>query len=703
MVQILISIILVVLLIFLKKTNKINNFKYGIISIIFISFICELTIFNINCYRLKFSKYEEKTFDITECELQDFLYDSEKNEYIMNENSACIILDNLNIEIGTIYINGEVQDIIEKEEDEQNEIIQTTRENKIEYQILYTDKTSENYRELDSKVLVNSLENSKYTTCYLSGESPKVAIKFYGEKGNSFKFDSIILNKDVPFELNIPRILFLISIVTLIYSLKKLDFWNLNYKDNESKATDMFLLTLFIFIVLNICISQNTIVNTPDFYCDDFSRSIINKKFYLEKEPSEKLLKLENPYDSTVRSRDICEWDSALFEGKYYIYFGILPQLILFVPYMLITKRFLTSGIGVLIFSIFALFFLGLLLFEILKKWFKDIPLKLWFFAEIILLSGSVIFNLIGRPMFYEVLPASGLCFASIGIFFAFNFFILNPDKYRNLFLACSFLALSVACRPTMLLVSLIIMLPILKLFITNIKEKKNIIKTILSICIPYLTIGSLLMIYNYIRFKNPFEFGTIYQLTVNDMGNLKYRLLTIPAGLVISLFKIPRFVPQFPFIVQDSKTISFFGYFYTEDNIGGLFMLVPICFAVFFLPKLRGKFEDKKLEYIVKAFIIVGLLMCCLSIYNAGVLQRYLVDYAWLLIIASLIIILTFYKNFQTQEMKAFFTKFIGYITIFVFFVNLMSGVIVGEKDYMKEYYPKAFYNIRYSICFWE
>lgn len=94
---------------------------------------------------------------------------------------------------------------------------------------------------------------------------------------------------------------------------------------------------------------------------------------------------------------------------------------------------------------------------------------------------------------------------------------------------------------------------------------------------------------------------------------------------------------------------------------------------------------------------------MCCLSIYNAGVLQRYLVDYAWLLIIASLIIVLTFYKNFQTQEMKAFFTKVIGYITIFVFFVNLMSGAIVGEKDYMKEFYPKAFYNIRYSICFWE
>ena len=210
-------------------------------------------------------------------------------------------------------------------------------------------------------------------------------------------------------------------------------------------------------------------------------------------------------------------------------------------------------------------------------------------------------------------------------------------------------------------------------------------------------------MIYNYIRFKNPFEFGTIYQLTVNDMGNLKYRLLTIPTGLVISLFKIPRFIPKFPFIQQDSSTISFFGYFYTEDNIGGLFILVPICFSIFLLPKLKGKFKDKNLEYIVKSFIIVGFCICFLSIYNAGVLQRYLADYAWLLIIASLIIILIFYQNFKTEEMKKFLIKIIGYITLFIFFVNLMSGAIIGEKNYMKEYFPKVFNQIRYSVCFWE
>lgn len=210
-------------------------------------------------------------------------------------------------------------------------------------------------------------------------------------------------------------------------------------------------------------------------------------------------------------------------------------------------------------------------------------------------------------------------------------------------------------------------------------------------------------MIYNYIRFKNPLEFGAKYQLTVNDISNLKYRFMIIPAGLVISLFKIPRIIPKFPFIIQDDSTISTFGYFYSEDNIGGLFILVPICFAIFLFPKLKGKFKDKEILYIVKSFIIIGTFICLFSIYQAGVLQRYLADYAWLLIIASIIILLTFYQNFNSDEMKYFFIKLLGYLTIFIFFINLLSGAIIGEKNYMENISPDIFYNIRYSMCFWE
>lgn len=481
MLPIIISIILVLILIILKKVNKIPKFYFGILSILIIFLCFEFTLFNINSYRLKFSNYEEKIFNIKDCELQNIEYDQNADKYKITEDEAYIILDNINCNVGTIYMNCEILDNIINTEKQDNKRIKTIPE-KLEYQILYTDETSSNFRELDSKILLNSIEKSKYTTCYLSGKSDKIAIKILNSSEVEFRITNIKINKEIPFELNLSRYIFLVSIAILIYCLKNLNFWNITFENNADKVKNMILTTISLFIILNLFIAGNTIVNNPDIYCKELAESIVKGQFYLEEEPSDKLLRLENPYDATIRSRSYSKWDTVLFDGKYYVYFGILPELILFVPYMLVKHTFLPSGKGVIIFSIFTLFSLGIFLFEILKKWFKDIPIKLWFMAEVILLSGCIIFNLIGRPYFYEVAVSSALCFASLGLLFSFYSFFDEKRKYLKLFLASLCLALSVACRPTMLFISFIILIPLIKLFIENIKQRKNIIKTIVSV-----------------------------------------------------------------------------------------------------------------------------------------------------------------------------------------------------------------------------
>lgn len=53
-------------------------------------------------------------------------------------------------------------------------------------------------------------------------------------------------------------------------------------------------------------------------------------------------------------------------------------------------------------------------------------------------------------------------------------------------------------------------------------KDKREIIKLILSLAIPYGVVAILVMGYNYIRFDSILEFGAKYQLTSNDMGKLR-------------------------------------------------------------------------------------------------------------------------------------------------------------------------------------
>ncbi len=663
-------------------------FKKYLLKVILIALILELTIFNINSYRLLFSKYEKKEYLINDCELKNVEYKEETNSYELLEDTAYILINKTDCRIGTVFFDATI-------------LPDLNVDLPIKYEIIYTDETSKNFRELPPKYLLNSINASKYTTCYLSGKSEKIGIKITATKGMNIKINSIRINSIIPFKFNILRVLLIVVIFALIYSLKHSKVFNQTFEENKSTALKIMITTILFFIILNTIIAKNTILEYPDFYCNDFTKSIISGSFHLKQEPNKQLLELENPYDTTQRVRSRDGWDIALFNGKFYVYFGILPELILFVPYMLIEHTFLPSGVGVLIFSILTIIALGMLLLEILKKWFIKVPFKLWFYSEVILLSGSIVFNLIGRPELYEVVTAASLCFSIYGILFAFKFFVNNSQKYIDLIVACVFLALSVACRPTSLLISLIIVPPIIKQCVKNIKEKKHIINLIICVAIPYLTVGILLMIYNYIRFKNIFEFGAKYQLTVNDMTNLKYRLMTIPVGLYTAFFKIPHFTSEFPFIKRDGTTIPFFGFFYTEDNIGGLFALVPTTIAIFTAKKT--KFKNKEIKYMVYSFIIVGILISVISIIKAGVLQRYLADYAWLLIIAGLVILLTKYENYKHVETQKIMITIIGICVIFTFLVNIFSGGIVGEKEYMRIYSPKTYYTIRYTMCFWE
>ena len=57
----------------------------------------------------------------------------------------------------------------------------------------------------------------------------------------------------------------------------------------------------------------------------------------LLEEPSEDLLKLDNPYEYVKRDAEVGSgnflWDHCFYNGKYYSYYGIGPVLALFLPY----------------------------------------------------------------------------------------------------------------------------------------------------------------------------------------------------------------------------------------------------------------------------------------------------------------------------------------------------------------------------------
>lgn len=115
------------------QKKDIKNF----VIIFIVIFILELTVFNINSYRV-FNSSNSKVFTS-----KDFTYlDDEKD-------ITFIEINNIDNEIKTVHIELENSDTID-------------------YEFWYTDETTQEYKCTDKKAYVDNLKNSKYITTFLS-------------------------------------------------------------------------------------------------------------------------------------------------------------------------------------------------------------------------------------------------------------------------------------------------------------------------------------------------------------------------------------------------------------------------------------------------------------------------------------------------------------------------------------------------------
>lgn len=678
------NLVLIFTFFIIKKFCKYKSSIFKIVGILIIAFIIEIDIFNINSFRTYFRDYENKSYDVNQINIQGAVYNKKERSYIFEKNVVEIELNNINTEVATIELDI---DLISTKE--------------LNYIINYTDETSKNYRKLIEKTLADKVERSKYTPCYLSGKSEKIKITFKGEEGTQIKINSINLNKKIPFQFSIIRFLIVFSTILLIYSLFNYKCFNMPFSERNLKQTSIVLAISLIFLGTIMWINSTSPL--LDGIYNEYVNSLIDGKLSLNSEPSEELKNLENPYDATQRSNVQYKWDAAYYNGKYYVYFGILPALILFIPLKVIFGYSLHIFIGVLLFSIGILINLIKSIKLIYKMWFNKLNFSYLILAIIGILSGSLLFWINRRPETYELVLSAGIFFVTLGFYLMFKS-IENKEKVSYFYLCTSALsyALAVACRPNLLLVSLCLIPIIIEVLKRNRKDKKKIVKTIIVVGIPYVVVGISLMIFNYIRFDNPFEFGASYQITVNDMRNLKYRWLTIPVGLYTQLFKLPVTKNVFPFFIHEYSTIQFAGYYYVESLACGLLVLNPINLILLFLIKLKNKIQDKECYKYTCTFVIVSAIICIADIVLAGTLQRYSMDYAWLLNIASYMTLFIIVNNIKSDEIKNYVLIIGMIITLYMLFSNLFVGGITSEKNLLEICNPILYNKIMYSICFW-
>lgn len=363
--------------------------KKKLLIIFLIVVILEITLFNINSYRVLNNNLKKEFVE------KDFTY------FDTGRDVTYIEIDNIDCEVKTVHID-------------------LNRYGNIGYRVLYTDETTSNLRETPIKEYVSEYKNSQYIPVYLSGKSEKIGIEIFSK---DIPINMISINEKIPFNFNFIRVLVLFLIITFIYLLKTREIFKITYSDKNFKQEMILNTILLVFLLCMAFISQYSVNQKElmfDFYSEDFVLALSKGQIYLEKVPHEGLANLENPYDfgareanNLVKDSDYI-WDVAYYNGKYYVYFGILPAIILLLPYYILTGKLMTTRVAVLCFSILASITLLGILKNVFKRFFKEVPFKYMVCSLFILLFGSQILYLNGIPRFYELAIVSSLFFVTL-------------------------------------------------------------------------------------------------------------------------------------------------------------------------------------------------------------------------------------------------------------------------------------------------
>lgn len=339
-----------------------------------------------------------------------------------------------------------------------------------------------------------------------------------------------------------------------------------------------------------------------------------------------RLLAMENPYDPAARKAlgVSFHWDHAFYNGHYYMYFGVVPVFLLFLPFRLLTGMALTTYHATQVFT--ALFIVGLFrLFRFLaERFFPSLPWAVY----LSLSAGFSIMStwfIVGMPALYCTAISAGICLEVWSLFFFAQAVWGGKGPGQSVgygALGGLLGALAFGCRPPVALANLLAV-PLLLYWLRGKKRCLATAGQVALVILPYVVVGAALMAYNYARFENPFEFGQSYQLTISDQsqyGSPLSRLdpVQLAKGLYHNFLWAAPLKDTFPYIWYSSVLVNF-----------------PICVLGYLMVLRRGVWrglvETRLTGFMAVLLLVPPLITVAQVLMSPHLLERYRSDFYWL------------------------------------------------------------------------
>lgn len=581
---------------------------------------------------------------------------------------------------------------------------------------------------------------SEYINLNTSGYVDNLRIEIVGENVSyPIKLWTVSLNAHHPFDFNNTRFLVTLGVLVLVFMFRpKSAIYRIRIVENpvRSKASiiavvavEIMLVTSFLFYGSNLVgvatSSYNqgswdgvSLVNTFEVGGDnaqqyaDLARAMAHGQLYLEEEPPQWLQDMNDPYDKGARDELQKEtgeeylFDVAYHDGHYYVYFGVVPVLLFYLPFYLVTGANFPTAIGVLIAAIAYILGVSALLDRFARYHFKRVSLGVFLLLQIPLVFCSGIMYLVKFPTFYSLPIMCALAFSVWGLYCW-----MRGRLSRH---ACAWyvagslcMALVAGCRPQFLVLSLLAFPLFWRTFIT---ERRILTargaREFACLIAPYLVVAAGIMGYNYARFGSFTDFGANYNLTVNDMTKRGMNAGRLAPAFFSYFLQPPNVTGVFPFIQATDFDTTYMGQTIKEVTFGGIFACLPVLWVLPFAGRalrLRSRQRSTRTIWgIVVVLLVTGVLVALLDAEMAGILQRYYADFSFMFLAAAVLLIFIVNENLDpASQMRNVLIKV---LLVLVAISVLYSALVcfVPETGWYSDIYPWAYQNLIETFQFW-
>ena len=563
----------------------------------------------------------------------------------------------------------------------------------------------------------------------------------------------------MPYHFSAARFFLVLLLALLLTACEQFRIWEIRYRAHSWKHNLAVLATLFG------CMISVLAFRVPDLEATTLNDPIdVNNVYAMTLEawekgqtnmdltPSEELLQSETPYDNSNREGVYYNWDYAYYNQKYYCYFGCAPVALLYVPYYKLTGNVLPLNWAYCIMTEAVIVTLFGLILTLVRKFCKRPPLILLLLGLVSAVAGSGVLFGLNYSDRYHLCILTGMfgLFLSLWMGFAAmdsSYAVRTTKQLRKLSLQRAkkdngehleqeeipmpvspytvkkrgnwkrFVLLAVsaigtvitaASRPNMLLYVLILVPVFLHLLFR--KDLKLSAKITSAACylIPVAAGAAAIMWYNKIRFDDPFQFGSIYQMTVDNTAANKITLSRLPAAIAVYFFGGLDQLNDFPFLrTKYSNIANRQMYLYVEGTIGA-FTLPSVLLGALSFPFVWKRWKRKHSGFVRRVILamiaVLAVALAWVDFSMAGVILQYALDILVILSVLSTILLLqvpsllkTYHASLARVSEKVIAAAMVGTVV-----VCLCILIASGESVSLFKAHPTIWNTWKEIFVFW-